>query len=353
MAEGTRRHGFREALRLSGLEEAHFRYLEKEFGRSLGIERPQFLPSSYTDRQIALLGKLARVLASSGLSPAAVRDRIERYVLAREAGIWTAAVTSGKGGVGKTTVAVNLAAALARHGQRPLLVDADLGLANAHLPLGLFPEKSLDDLIRGTASLEEIVVHSSYGVGLLPGGSGSTALADLDAARREALAGELQRLAYCADSLIIDTAAGIGANVTRMLRLADDIVVVATPNIASGLDALGVIQAAGERGCRGRISVLVNRCRGEEEAREVFDRIARAAHRVTGRTPGFLGHVPEDEHLEAAFQRGVPITSFSPACRAARQFRQVAGVILAERQNPITRDRECRLDLLGEAAGAG
>jgi flagellar biosynthesis protein FlhG len=349
----TQHHDLQEALRLTGLEEGRFRFLEKEFGRCLGIESVFFAPSVYTKRQILLLRKIEAILRSSGLTVAAVRDRIERYALVRGRGIWAVAVTSGKGGVGKTTVAVNLAVALARHGLHPLIVDADLGLANAHLLLGLFPEKSLDELIRGSAALEEIIVESSYGVGLLPGGSGSTALADLSAARREELAGELQRLGNRTDSLIIDTGAGIGANVTRMLRMADDIVVVTTPNIAAGMDALGVIQAAEERGCRGRITVLVNRCRCEEEGREVFGRLSRAAHQLTGKTPAFLGYIPEDEHLEASFQKGVPITSFSPACRASRQIRHIASVILAERGNPAARDRESLLQLLGEAARAG
>lgn len=349
----TRRHDLQEALRLTGLEEARFRFLEKEFGRCLGNENALFAPSTYTKEQIVLLRKIEAVLRSSGLGVAAVRDRIERFALVRRRGLWAAAVTSGKGGVGKTTVAVNLAVALARHGRHPLLVDADLGLANAHLLLGLFPEKSLDELIRGSAALEEIIVESSYGVGLLPGGSGSTTLADLSAGRREELAGELQRLGYRTDTLIIDTGAGIGANVTRMLRLADDIIVVTTPNIAAVMDALGVIQAAEERGCRGKISILVNRCRCEEEGREVFDRLARAAQRLTGKMPAFLGYIPEDEHLESSFQKGVPITSFSPACRASRQIRHVASVILAEREQPAARDRESFLQLLGEAARAG
>jgi flagellar biosynthesis protein FlhG len=347
------RHNLQEALRLTGLEEARFRFLEKEFGSCLGIESVFFAPSVYTTRQVALLRKIETVLRSSGLSVAAVRDRIQRYALVRGRSIWTAAVTSGKGGVGKTTIAVNLAVALARHGQHPLLVDADLGLANAHLLLGLFPEKSLDDLIRGIAALDEIIMESTYGVGLLPGGSGSTALADLSAARREGLAGELQRLGNRTDSLIIDTGAGIGANVTRMLRLADDIVVVTTPNIAAGMDALGVIQAAAEHGCLGRIAVLVNRCRNEEQGREVFGRLARAAHQLTGTMPAFLGFIPEDDHLEAAFQKGVPITTFSPACRASRQIRHIASVILAEREHPAPRDRESFLQLLGETAHAG
>jgi flagellar biosynthesis protein FlhG len=348
----TPRHDLQEALRLSGLEEARFRFLEKEFSTLLGIEHVFFAPSVYTARQIALLRKIETVLRSSGLSVAAVRDRIQRHALLRGRGIWTAAVTSGKGGVGKTTVAVNLAVALARHGQHPLLVDADLGCANAHLMLGLYPEKSLDDLIRGTATLDEIIVESAYGVGLLPGGSGSAALADLSAHRREALAGELQRLGSRTDSLIIDTGAGIGANVTRMLRLADDIVVVTTPNIPAGMDALGVIQVAADLGCPGRTSVLVNRCRNEEEGREVFGRLARAAHQVTGMEPAFLGYIPEDDHLEASFQKGVPVTSFSPACRASRQIRHLASVILAEREHPAPRGGESFLQLLGEAAHA-
>lgn len=349
----TQRHDLQEALRLSGLEEARFRYLEKEFGRCLGIGNTLFAPSTYTTEQIALLRKIETILRSSGLNAAAVRDRIERYALVRGRGIWTAAVTSGKGGVGKTTVAVNIAVALARHGRRPLLVDADFGLANAHLLLGLFPEKTLDELIRGSAALAEIIVESSYGVSLLPGGSGSSALADLSAGRREELAGELQKLGHHTDTLIIDTGAGIGANVTRMLRLADDIMIVTTPNIAAGIDALGALQAAEECGCRGRVTVLVNRCRGEEEGREVFDRLARAAQRLTGKTPIFLGYIPEDEHLEASFQKGVPITSFSPACRASRQIRHIASIILAERERPANRDRESYLQLLGEAARAG
>lgn len=340
---------FGEALRRSGLDAARFRFLEREFGSCLGIDNAPFAPARYTARQIALLSKIEAVLSTHRLSPATVRDRIERYLLAREQGIWTAAVTSGKGGVGKTTVAVNLAVALGRCGQRPLLADVDLGLANVHLLLGLFPDKSLDDLVRGRATLEEIIVESRYGVALLPGGSGSTALADLDPGRREALAAQLQRLAYRTDTLILDTAAGIGANVTRLLRLADDILVVATPNIASGVDALGVIQAASACGCRGRINILVNRCRDEEEGREVFCSLARAAHRLTGQEPWFLGHIPEDPHLEESFQRGVPVTSLFPGCRASRRIRSIAGAIRANRRAPLTRDRESFLQLLGAA----
>jgi len=99
----TQHHDLQEALRLTGLEEARFRFLEKEFGRCLGIENVFFAPSVYTKRQIVLLRKIETVLRSSGLSAAAVRDRIERYALVRGRGIWTAAVTSGKGGVGKTS----------------------------------------------------------------------------------------------------------------------------------------------------------------------------------------------------------------------------------------------------------
>ena len=98
--------------------------------------------------------------------------------------------------------------------------------------------------------------------------------------------------------------------------------------------------------------MLVNRCRCEEEGREVFGRLSRAAHRLTGKTPAFLGYLPEDEHLEASFQKGVPITSFSRSA-GRRAIRHIASVILAERENPAARDRESFLQLLGEAARAG
>jgi flagellar biosynthesis protein FlhG len=352
-AAPARRLRFPEARRLSGLEEARFLFLEKEFGACLGIRAPGFAPPLYDARQVALLRKLDEVLRASGLPLPAVRDRIERFLRVRERGLWTAAVTSGKGGVGKTTVAVGLAAALARLGQRPLLVDADLGLANAHLPLGLLPATTLDDLVRGAATLEEVVLDSAFGVRLVPGGSGSALLADLDPVRREALAAELGKLAYHTDTLVIDTAAGISSAVTRFLRLADDIVVVTTPNVAAGVDALGAIQAAAAANCSGRVTVLVNRCRDGVQAREVFERLARAAGELTGRAPGFLGHLTEDERLEESFQRGVPVTSLHPASRPARQFRRLARTVLAERRDPAHRERDAYLQLLGEPARAG
>ncbi len=320
-----------EALRLSGLGEARFRYLEREFGMYIGLVNPLFMPSVYSLRQIALLRKINDILCREELTLQAVKERIACYLSLRREGMWIAAVTSGKGGVGKTTMAVNLSVAMARLGTRPTLVDADLGLANAHLLLGVLPERTIGDIVRGEASLEEVLVRTPYGLTLVPGGSGATELANLGEGGREELAGEIRKLYYHADALIIDTGSGISENVLRFLRLADDIIVVVTPNIASGVDALGVIQAVEEEGCPGKINVLVNRCKDEMEAREVFLRLHRALAGMTRNALWYLGHVPEDPHLEESFQKGIPVTSLFSGCRASRQIRHIAQAVMKDR----------------------
>jgi flagellar biosynthesis protein FlhG len=346
-------YSFREALLLSGLQEARFRYLEKEFGPYLGIKSVFFLPSLYSARQVALLRKIEAVIRHKSYSPEAVKNKIQSYLDTCERGIWVAAVTSGKGGVGKTSMAVNVAVSLSRLGVKPTVVDADLGLANAHLLLGVLPEKTLDDLIRGTAGLEDILMDSGYGICLVPGGSGISALADLPGEARETLAAEVRKLYYHTDTIVIDTGSGISANVMRFLNLANEIVVVAAPNSASLIDALGVIRTAAESGIEGRINVLVNRCRGQDEGREVFSKLSRSVLRLTGRSLRYLGFVPEDRHLEESFQRGVPVTSLYAACRASCQIRSIARALLAGRQTSQPQDQDDVFQLFRGLAGAG
>jgi hypothetical protein len=134
---------FHDALNLSGLSESRFRFLEREFGPCVGIRTQFFTPAEYSARQVRLLLKVEEVLSKSGRTPAEVREKIEGFLATRGKGIWTAAVTSGKGGVGKTSLAVNLAVSLGRLGARPTIVDADLGLANAHLLLDLLPRRDV------------------------------------------------------------------------------------------------------------------------------------------------------------------------------------------------------------------
>lgn len=340
-------YSFQEALLLSGMEEARFLYLEKEFGPYIGLKNALLYASVYSAGQIAILRKIEALLRQGARTVEDVKHKISSFIALREKGMWVAAVTSGKGGVGKTSISVNLSVAMARMGLRPVLVDADLGLANAHLLLGLLPKLDLQDLILGRAGMEDILIKTRYGVSLVPGGSGITSLADLDDDKRESLAQEVKKLYYHADSMIIDTGSGISSNVMTFLRLADEIIVVVTPNVASCVDALGVIRAALEEGCPGRINVLVNRCLDEEEARSLFCKLYRSIHGLTGRSAWYLGHVPEDPRMEQSFQRGMPVTSLSSSCRASRQIRHIARFILSDKRDVEWKENDRIIRIFG------
>ncbi len=327
---------FHDALNLSGLSESRFRFLEREFGPCVGIRTQFFTPAEYSARQVRLLLKVEEVLSKSGRTPAEVREKIEGFLATRGKGIWTAAVTSGKGGVGKTSLAVNLAVSLGRLGARPTIVDADLGLANAHLLLDLLPRRDIRDLLSGRAVLEDIIVHSRYGVSLVPGASGSKELADIGREGRERLAAELRNLYYSTDTIVIDTGSGISEKVLRFLRLVDDIIVVVTPNVASCIDALAIVRAAAGEVWGGRVNVIVNRCRDEAAAEDVFCRLSKAAVRLGAPSPRYLGHVLEDHRVEEAYQEGMPVTSLSPACGASRCIRKIARTILSDRRDPLS-----------------
>jgi len=325
--------GFHDALSLSGLSEARFRYLEGEFGRCIGIRTQFFLPAEYSARQVGLLLKIEEILRKSGRTTGEVRERLEDFLAARSRGMWVAAVTSGKGGVGKTSLAVNLAVSLGRLGARPTIVDADLGLANAHLLLDLLPGRDIRDLLSGRASLEDIIVHSRYGVSLVPGASGSKELAEAGREDRERLAAELRSLDSSTDTIVIDTGSGISEKVLRFLRLADDIIVVVTPNVASCIDGLAILRTAAREMWGGRVNVIVNRCRGEREAEDLFCSLSKAAVGLGAPPPWYLGHVPEDHRVEEAYQEGMPVTSLSSACRASRCIRKIARTILSDRRD--------------------
>ena len=251
----------------------------------------------------------------------AVRAELSRG----QPGVQVIAVSSGKGGVGKTTFAVNLAVAFAQSGKRVLLFDADLGMANVHVFAGVNPQKTILDVIDGRATLQSILIPGPAGMQIACGASGVGRLADLSERVLETLGRELMRVAVGFDILLIDTGAGVAPAVMHFLALAHDAIVIATPNLASTLDAYGVIKVAHEQRLRTRLHLLVNEADDETQAAAVSARVVGCANRFLQITPGDLGFLRRDAAFEQSNQQRCPLQLAQPASVHAQRIAQIAG----------------------------
>ncbi len=222
------------------------------------------------------------------------------------------AITSGKGGVGKTNLAVNLAVCLARLGRRTCLLDADLGLANADILCNLSPRLTLEHVISGRCRLAEAMLLAPGGFRLIPGACGVAKLADLDATDRAALIGQLAALDHVADDLIIDTGAGLAATVLAFVTAASRVLVVTTPEPTAMTDAYGMIKALTARAPDLAVSLVVNMVSDDQEGRAVFDRIDRVSRTFLGRALDYRGAIPNDEAVVEAIRHRVPFTLYAP-----------------------------------------
>jgi flagellar biosynthesis protein FlhG len=240
------------------------------------------------------------------------------------------AITGGKGGVGKTNVAVNLSLALAEAGARVLLFDADLGLANVDVVLGITPPLTLDNVMRREAELEQIVYTGPFGLHFLPGGTGFAALANAGTLEIVRLLGQLRALERDHDLILLDTAAGIADNVLRFVQAADDVVVVSTPEPTALLDAFGLLKALAAERQRARYQLLVNMVSQASEVGQTHRSLAAAAQRFAGLSLGLLGALPRDPAVELAVRRRVPVLLGAPDSPAAQQLRMIAGSFLSD-----------------------
>lgn len=234
------------------------------------------------------------------------------------------AITSGKGGVGKTNVAVNLAVQFARAGREVILLDADMGLANCDVLLNVDLPWNLAHVLAGKRQLREVMVRAPGGFGLIGGASGLARMADLSDFDRRRLVDALGELEEHSDMLLIDTGAGINPNVLAFTRAADNVVIVTTPEPTAMTDAYAAAKVISRDGASRRLSLLVNHVRSAEEARAVYERIARVARDFLRLTLYDAGYVLEDGHVAAAVRRRVPFALAWPRCPASRCIAQVA-----------------------------
>ncbi|MBT8428567.1 MAG: MinD/ParA family protein [Gammaproteobacteria bacterium] len=236
----------------------------------------------------------------------------------------TIAVTGGKGGVGKTNVSVNLGVAAAEMGQKVMLLDADLGLANIDVVLGLHPEYDLSHVMRGERTLDEILVEGPAGLQVVPGASGLQSLAELSPAEHTGLIRAFSELAADTELLIVDTAAGISDTVLSFSRAAHEVVVVVCDEPASITDAYAIIKLLNRDYGHQRFRILANMVRSAQEGRELFNKMCRVTDRYLDVTLGFMGAIPFDESLRKAVRTQKPVVQAFPRSRAAQVFRSLA-----------------------------
>ena len=262
--------------------------------------------------------------ASRAGPPAQLSTRLARVL----------AVTSGKGGVGKTNLAVNLSLALRELGQEVALVDADLGLANADLLLGVVPQWHLGDVLAGRCSVMEALQPAPGGIHLLAGASGLVELAHADAPTLRRLVGQLRALDRQVDLIVVDTGAGIGRQVLNLVGAAREVLVVVTPEPTSLTDAYSLIKVMAARRSPARWYLVVNMAAPGPEGLRVAERLADVVRRYLGMELTVLGCVPRDDAVGQAVLRQVPVLLAYPRSAAARAIRSVAARLLGLPPSP-------------------
>jgi flagellar biosynthesis protein FlhG len=240
-------------------------------------------------------------------------------------------VTSGKGGVGKTSLTINLAVALARLGHRVGILDADFGLGNIDVMLGLTPEEHLGAVLDGTRRVDEVTLDGPSGVRVIPAGSGVRSLTAIDDERWLRLVAAVDQAGADLDFLLFDTATGIGAPVLDVIGLADYVLVVTSYDPAAVVDAYAVIKLVSAANAAQPIGVVVNSARSAEEGGLVFRQISLAADRFLGRTLRYDGHVLEDRHVKESVFAQAPLVGAGASSPATGCIRRLASRLTAAR----------------------
>jgi flagellar biosynthesis protein FlhG len=236
--------------------------------------------------------------------------------------------TSGKGGVGKTHIVVNLAYALQRLGARVMVLDADLGLANVDVLLGLAPHFNIQHVLAGQKTLADVLVAGPAGMIILPASSGVQDLVQLTEGQRLQLLAELDALETQVDFLLVDTGAGISANVMYFNMAAQEIVVVVTPEPTSMTDAYALMKVLSTKYAEKNFKVMLNAVANAAEAKEVFRRLSTVAERFLNISLDYLGFVVYDAAFSQAVRQQKPLLELYPASVAAGCFRDLAQRVL-------------------------
>lgn len=236
------------------------------------------------------------------------------------------AVASGKGGVGKTNIATNMAIGFARVGKKVVLMDADLGLANVNVVLGIIPKYNLYHVIRKQKSMDEIMMDTDYGIRIVAGASGFAKIANLGEEERGNFIEELSHLEN-ADVVIIDTSAGVSNNVLSFVAAADEVIIVTTPEPTAITDAYGIIKIIATEidNLSLGLKLIVNRVKSVTEGKKVAERVVNIAGQFLNLKVDYLGYVYEDSSVHQAVLKQKPFLSTDPNGKAAACVQHIVG----------------------------
>lgn len=252
---------------------------------------------------------------------------LRRLVLGKEtegsSGTRSIVITSGKGGVGKTSLSVSLSIALAQDGKSVTLVDADLGLANINVILGIIPKYNLYHVIKGKKKLKDIIIDVPEGIRIIAGASGFYQLANLEQKQRDEFITSVSELGND-DYLIIDTGAGISQNVISFIMAADEVIVVTTPEPTAVTDAYGIIKAIASQGSDKQIRLIVNRVQSVAEGRRVAQRVINIAGQFLNIKVEELGFVYEDMYVSKSVRNQKPFIVSYPKSKASGCVKVIA-----------------------------
>lgn len=262
-----------------------------------------------------------RLLAKS------LQEKIRKQIFSPPAPCRVITVTSGKGGVGKTNLALALSLALTNQKYRVILLDADMGLANVDVILGVVPEHNLSHVVSGEKTIREIIHEGPGGLKIIPGSSGVEELANLDSRGLSRLLDEVATLEQNFDYLIIDTGAGISSQVMAFTLAAEDILLVTTPEPTSIADAYGLIKVFKKRHGKGRLRLIVNMVRSEQEGREVAQKLVKVVAQFLKFEIDVVGYIPSDRAVEEAVRRNQSFITAFPRAPASLNIIKIASAL--------------------------
>ncbi len=241
-------------------------------------------------------------------------------------------VTSGKGGVGKSNTAINLAVQLQKLGQRVVILDADFGLANIEIMFGAIPRHNLSDLIYQGMQMKDIITQGPMDIGFISGGSGIAGMANLNRDSLDYIVMKLRELDEMADIVIVDTGAGISDAVLEFLVASGEVLLVTTPEPTSITDSYSLIKALARHPKYSSetttVKVVANRVRGEQEAEQLFHKLETVVDKYLKIPIEYLGMVPQDEQLARAVMQQMPVSIENPGAKSAMAYEQLAAKLM-------------------------
>lgn len=253
-----------------------------------------------------------------------VKDMRKQRAEAEKRTAKVVAITSGKGGVGKTSFTVNLAICLSNMGYRVVIIDGDIGLSNVDIMLGITPKYDLSYFINNQKDFNEIAVEGPCGIRFISGGSGLRELTDLSGWRIDQLLSRVKKLDEEADIILIDTGAGVSDSVMKMILAADETILIVTPEPTSIMDAYALVKLASLQNENIRLRLVVNKAENFFEAKQILEKFSNAAKRFLNVELDKLGYICNDAHVTRSVKQQIPYTICYPKSNASKQVQSIA-----------------------------